>query len=295
MCIRGKRLRYGDVRRIQRCVESHGHLGRTQISQMLCRRFAWLQPNGWLQERASRDILRRLEAMNLLKLPKSLLSYKSKQSRAPAKPQFFEAGDFSKTVQEMPSAISLELAKGTASEAAWNELIDKYHYLGHRIVVGRCLKYLILGDGSIIGAIAFSSPAWRLKARDILLGLLGLAGDDLHDRVINNSRFLIAPNIRVKHLASRILAMATRIAASDWEAFYSVRPLLAETFVQPSRFAGTSYLAANWRQIGFTKGYAKTGNAHHNSQEPKHLFVYGLSRKIRNKLDRILFAMPPTK
>jgi hypothetical protein len=285
--IRGKLLRYGDVRRIQRCVESHSHLGRTKISQMLCGRFGWLQPNGWLQERASRDILRRLEAMKMLKLPKPLIV--PTKARHPAtKSTLFTRSDFRKLILEMPRVISLELAKGNLSETAWNEIVDKFHYLGHRIVVGRCLKYLILGDDRIIGAIAFSSPAWRLKARDNLLARLGFSEHERHDKVINNSRFLITPNVRVKHLASRILSTAANTVAADWEAFYSVRPALAETFVQPSLFDGTSYLAANWRQIGLTKGYAKIGNAHHNSQEPKYLFVYGLTRKIRYKLDRLL-------
>ncbi len=286
--IRGRKLTYGDVHRIQRCVEAHASLGRTRLSQMLCERFNWRQPNGWIQERAAREILVRLERTGLLKLPRS----KKKKAARPATSRqiynYFTDADFEHERLEMPSVLYLELAKGVAAETAWNQLVDRFHYLGHKITVGRSLKYLIIGDDQIIGAIAFSSPVWRLKSRDVLLQCLGMAETEWHNKVINNSRFLLAPNVRVKHLASRVLSISAEKVAGDWEQFYSVRPLLAETFVQPSLFHGTSYLAANWRRIGTTRGFAKTGSVHHNSQEPKHVFVYGLSTKMRCNIDRLL-------
>jgi hypothetical protein len=187
-------------------------------------------------------------------------------------------------VLAMPERIELEFAKGNPAEHLWNALIDKYHYLGHRVQVGRCLKYLIHGDGKLVGAIAFSSPAWKLAIRDELMERIGLASSSIRDLVINNSRFCILPQARVPHLASRILASATRQVALDWYNFYSVKPVIAETFVEPNRFEGTCYRAANWAEIGLTSGYAKVGASHHNGQPPKRVFVYGLTRTYRRKL-----------
>jgi hypothetical protein len=191
-------------------------------------------------------------------------------------------------VVAMPQKIELEFAKGNAAEYLWNTLIDKHHYLGHRVQVGRCLKYLIRGDGKLIGAISFSSPAWKIAVRDKILKQIGLSSSSFRDVVINNSRFCILPEVRVPHLASRILAQATRQVAVDWFEFYSIKPLFAETFVEPNRFEGTCYRAANWNEIGTTSGYAKLGSTHHNSREPKVVFLYGLTRAYRRRLAAIV-------
>src|SRR5262249_14799683 len=154
----------------------------------------------------------------------------------------------------------------------------------HRIVVGRCLKYLVRGDNRIVGAISFSSPAWKMIPRDIVLDRIGIRGSRIRDVVINNNRFLILPHARIPHLASRILSLAARRVVDDWSWFYSIKPLLAETFVEPTRFEGTCYRAANWVSIGTTSGYAKTGPSHHNGQQPKLIFLYGLNRTYRRLL-----------
>jgi len=202
--------------------------------------------------------------------------------------------DLLKTVVKMPTNLELELAKGNAAELLWNTLVQKYHYLGHKVQVGRCLKYLVRGDGQLVAAISFSSPAWRVSVRDELLRLLGLAdAKRARDVVINNSRFLILPTVQAPHLASRILAAAARQVIVDWAWYYSIEPLIAETFVEPERFEGTCYRAANWLQIGVTKGYAKVGASHHNSQQPKMMFVYGLTRSCRRNLPAVAAALRP--
>jgi hypothetical protein len=187
----------------------------------------------------------------------------------------------------MPKTLTLEWAKGNSAENLWNALVEKYHYLGHKIQVGRCLKYLIWGDGELLGAISFSSPAWKLAARDELLRQMGISQRAGHDFVINNSRFLILPQVRVPHLASRVLAFATWQVVTDWSRYYSIEPKFVETFVERRR-KGTCYKAANWRLIGMTNGYAKAGASHHNSQRPKTMFLYGLKRNHRRMLASIL-------
>ncbi len=290
LVLRGRRFTYRGLRTVMRCVAEHYAEGRTRISQVVCQRLSWRQPNGWLKDRACGDILRRLDKLHLVKLPQPL----TKPTR---KKMCLDSSDRAKLPPEnvvpivaMPETIELEFAKGNAAEQTWNALIETYHYLGHRVQVGRCLKYLVLGDGNLLGAISFSSPAWSLGFRDRLLERMGVEGSTARDLVINNSRFCILPQVRVPHLASRILACATRQVAIDWFQFYSIEPLLAETFVEPKRFEGTCYRAANWKEIGMTNGYGKIGASHHNSQQPKIIFVYGLTRACRRKLTEIIPA-----
>jgi hypothetical protein len=230
-------------------------------------------------------VLRRLAAMRIIHLPPKLTGNKaSRQHSSMKRDEKSLLRHLLIPVKQMPSLLTLELAKGNSAERLWNALVEEHHYLGHRVQVGRCLKYLIKGDGILLGAISFSSPAWKLSSRDAVLRLLGLTGRDVRDLVVNNSRFCIAPTVQVPHLASRILAQATKQISADWLEYYSIEPVIAETFVEPSRFAGTCYRAANWIEIGSTSGYAKAGSSHHNSQEPKRVFLYGLSRDYRRRL-----------
>jgi hypothetical protein len=276
-----------------RCVAQHYSEGRTRISEVVCIRLGWRQPNGWLKDRACRDVLRQLEKLHVIKLPPRMASPKNRKlSSNDPKRKAVLRGIVTPLI-EMPHDLEFELAKGNAAEYLWNALIEKHHYLGHRVQVGRCLKYLIRGDGKIIGAISFSSPAWKLGVRDKLLEKVGLTSPGCRDVVINNSRFCILPKVRVPHLASRVLAQATRQVAVDWFQFYSIKPLIAETFVEPNRFEGTCYRAANWNAIGVTNGYAKLGSAHHNSQEPKMVFLYGLTRAYRRRLAALIPVPKP--
>jgi len=267
-----------------RCVAAHYHEGRTRISEVVCVRLGWRQPNGWLKDRACRDALRRLARLRLIKLPPKRGDAHNKSAAKQDRRTLRLPPGTITPVTTMPATITFERAKSNKAELLWNALIAKYHYLGHNVQVGRCLKYLIRGDGQLLGAISFSSPAWKLAPRDELLQKIGLTNArTAHDLVVNNSRFLILPQVRVPHLASRVLASATKQAVADWSWYYAIEPKIAETFVERRR-KGTCYRAANWSEIGTTSGYGKVGAAHHNSQKPKTVFVYGLNRRYRRLL-----------
>lgn len=285
--IRGRKFTASSIDAVKTCVKKYRKFGRTRISREVCIRLNWKQPNGWLKDRACRDALVQLEYLGVIKLPKSKLKRKIKKESANIEPKFGEyvvASDIS----EIPNVIEFILAKGNKEEQIWNYLVEKYHYLGHKVIVGRCLKYLIISNKVILGAIAYSSPAWSLGTRNQILQKMGFAHDDIMNKVVNNSRFLILPTVKARNLASKILSLSTAKVVSDWTWYYSITPLVAETFVQPSRYFGTSYKAANWLDIGVTKGYAKSGMLYHNSQEPKRIFLYGLTRELRYKMEKLL-------
>ena len=281
--IRGRRFTPEELEFIQHTVNEQYDSGRTHISRVVCEELDWRQPNGWLKDRACRDVLRQLDAMGLTVLPPPLVTRQSNGAvREPRSSQALE--ELGPPIIELADDIRLQFAKGNRSEGVWNDLVDNYHYLGHKVAVGRCIKYLVYSTGSLIGAISFSSPAWQLASRDTIIPLIGIETPSIHDVTINNSRFLILPNVRVPNLASQILSLATKKVVVDWTNYYEVEPLIAETFVESDRYLGTCYRAANWIEVGQTKGYAKKGTSYRNGQTSKLVFLYGLNRSIRRKL-----------
>ncbi|MBN1932064.1 MAG: DUF4338 domain-containing protein [Desulfobacterales bacterium] len=98
---------------------------------------------------------------------------------------------------------------------------------------------------------------------------------------VNNARFLILPWIQSKNLASKILSLMARHLPDDWENRYNIRPVLLESFVQKDRFNGTCYKAANWKNVGETKGRGKLGQPGKISVPIKDIWVFPLNKKFR--------------
>lgn len=170
---------------------------------MLCRVLGWRQPNGWLKDRACRDALRRLHELGLIVLPprqtttgRDNTAHRIRSGRSTFIPVDHAQGD-----------LKLVWAKGNKAEQTWNDLVQRHHYLGHKVIVGRCIKYLVKRSGEIVAAISFSSAAWNMEERTLILSELGIPPWDTRDLVINNSRFLLLSQKGSVNIASRILAM----------------------------------------------------------------------------------------
>lgn len=281
ICLRGRLFTSEELVLINEKVSKHYDEGRTAISIKICEELGWRQPNGWLKDRACRDVLQKLSQRGLIDLPIS-----RKKPRVDGKLLKPEKSPVAENeITESPAALTFVIAKGDKNELLWNKIVDYYHYLGHRVTVGKSLKYLIYGDGQLIGCIGFSSPANMLRQRDSFLKEhCDLNLDDIHKYCINNSRFLILPFVRVKNLATRILSESSKQITNDWNSYYSVCPTLIETFVQISRFKGTCYKAANWCKVGVTKGYSKKGANYVANKEPKVIFLYGLNKRTRKRI-----------
>ena len=166
--------------------------------------------------------------------------------------------------------------------------MGRYHYLGYRTAYGAALRYLIEASGPqprVLGCLQFSSRAWRMQARDTWIGWDEVNRQRHLPRLINNSRFLILPGVRIPHLASHVLALSLRTVAEDWEQHYGLRPWLAETLVDRSRFAGHCYRAANWIDVGFTTGRGRQDRAHQrHGMAPKRVLLYPLRPDARQRL-----------
>jgi hypothetical protein len=159
----------------------------------------------------------------------------------------------------------------------WFALVNRYHYLGSRPLCGAQIRYVVKSSRhGYLGALSFRSGSWALADRDRYIGWTEAARRANLHRVVCNDRFLILPTVRVSNLASRVLSLALSRLPEDWEQRYHVRPVLAETFVDPRRFAGTCYKAANWADVGQSAG-RRDGVA-------KKIFLYPLCLQWREVL-----------
>ncbi|MBI4737075.1 MAG: IS701 family transposase, partial [candidate division NC10 bacterium] len=196
--------------------------------------------------------------------------------------------------------ITVQVASHSPVEPLWDQLVHGYHYLGYRKLFGHRLKYLAFLEGRPVAALSFSAPARTLRVRDQWIGWSAAQRQAHLDRVVNNSRFLILPWVEIKNLASHVLAQTLAHLSRDWEARFGMRPWLVETFVDPARFAGTCYRAANWQRLGPTFGSGTQGrwSVYHGSV--KEVYVYALEPRFRQLLgceqqaDRPSHRPPPT-
>ena len=269
---------------IKGLIETAGDRGRTYISKELCRIWDWRLPNGQLRDIACRDLLRRLEKRGLIQLPLPLRS-----SRQPGyKNKTFLPGDFSPTpvCQSLKdfSFIEIEMVRGDRGESLYNALIDTYHYLGYHQGSGEQLKYIIRGNGHFLACIGFGGAAFKSAARDRHIGWNTAARERHLVNLVNNTRFLILPWIRVPHLASHILGRVSRRIRTDWQDYYKRDIVLLETFVEQGRFKGTCYRAANWRHIGETTGRGRNDRYSKNSVPIKNIYIYPLDRHYQEVL-----------
>jgi hypothetical protein len=180
--------------------------------------------------------------------------------------------------------LEFELVRRTGKERLWNSLLEEHHYLGYEQPVGEHLKYLVMGQGRPIACLAWSSAPRHLGSRDRYIGWSAEARRRNVRFLAYNTRFLILPWVKVEHLASHILGrMAWRISA-DWQRVYGHPIYFLETFVDPERFRGTCYRAANWVVLGKTTGRGKQCNSYVPNRSIKEVLGYPLTKQFRELL-----------
>ena len=174
-----------------------------------------------------------------------------------------------------------------AEEGRFQALMQAHHYLGALGKIGRTLWYVARWREQWLALLSFSAPAWKCAARDSWIGWDFRHQYDRLHLLANNSRFLILPEWHVPNLASRVLALSERRLRRDWPARFGHPLLLLETFVDPQRFAGTLYRAANWLEVGETRGFRRRrGGYSPTAQRPKRVLLRPLTRTARAELAR---------
>ena len=172
-------------------------------------------------------------------------------------------------------------------EACYQRLMEAHHYLGALPKIGETRWYAASWRGAWVALAGFSAASLKCAARDRWIGWDFRTQHDRQHLLANNSRFLVLPGPRVPNLASCVLALCARRAAADWPGRFGHPLLLLETFVDPARFRGTAYRAANWTCVGRTRGFRRVrggyGAAH---GAPKLVFVRPLVADARARLTR---------
>jgi hypothetical protein len=184
-------------------------------------------------------------------------------------------------------AIELRQVRRTPDEALFNSLLERHHYLGYTQPVGEHLKYLAYAQGRALACLAWCSAPRHLGSRDRYIGWSTQARRANIGLIAYNTRFLIVPWVRVAHLASHLLGRVARMLSVDWQRLYGHPIYFLETFIDPQRFRGTCYRAANWTVLGTTTGRGKDDMRHRANRPIKQVLGLALIKDFRERLSRL--------
>ena len=249
---------------------------RKRLARELCELWDWRNERGRLKDLAARSFLLKLETEGWIDLP--ALQEQKRRVRKPVpklegweEPPFWEG-----SLQEL-RPVGLEVVSaGTTEARRWAYLLERYHYLGLR-VVGENLGYVAYDRGGReIACLLFGAPAWRCRARDTYLHWTSEERAARLSRLANNTRFLILPWMRVPHLASHLLGRIASRISGDWHAKYGHGLEWLETFVDTARYRGLCYRAANWQYAGQTTGRSRQDRTHRLEVSRKAVYLYRL-------------------
>ena len=266
--------------RIGAQVRAQPEISRRQLSLRVCEWMNWHNAAGRAQEMSCRKALAALHRRGVIELPALKQRYAFQEAVAP-----LACAPVAQVACALAELGEVELVRVGSNELSrvWRGLLDAHHYLRSGPLCGAQLRYLVRSERyGWLGGLSYSACARRVECRDEWIGWSPGARRHNHPLVVNNSRFLIAPTVRVKCLASQVLARAQARLAGDWFEVYRYRPVLLETYVERGRFAGTCYRAANWRHVGNTRGRGRQGGG----ASIKDVYVLALSGGWQARLCR---------
>jgi hypothetical protein len=288
--IQGRWLEVEDLEALQRLIAEHPHWSRRRLSIALCEALNWRTASGQLKDMSARLLLNKLAERGFIQLPPRQSVGGRQILRALSEPELFTLSAGAGELIEGPLRALQPLGvipvqPRTAQANAFVCHLAQHHYLGYGGAAGQNLRYLIRDcDGRDLACLLFGAAAWKVRARDAFIGWSVEQRQERLSLIVNNSRFLILPHVRVPHLASHILGTVLRRLRTDWQRKYAIAPCLAETFVERDRFAGICYRAANWLPVGQTCGRSKHDRDHTLQVPVKDIYLYGLCQDFKERL-----------
>jgi hypothetical protein len=288
---RGRTITDADIEFIRGLIADNPRLSRRALSSRLCEAWDWRQANGALCDMVCRGLMLQLHRKGRIELPPvrwvnpNPLARRNPERKRPTPVLVDE------TSLESPLAgirpLEFEQVRRTVEERLFNSLLDRYHYLGYTQPVGEHLKYVVYAQDRPIACLGWSSAPRHLAPRDRFIGWAAEARRKNIGYLAYNTRFLILPFVRVPHLASHILACMARRLSEDWQRHYGHSIYYLETFVDPGRFRGTCYRAANWRYLGLTTGRGKDAPTKKANRPLKEVLGYPLRKDFRRLLGEV--------
>ncbi len=289
LTFRGREITAQDAAFIRGLIAGNSDASRYALSKKLCEAWDWRQPNGALRDMVCRSLMLSLHRAGHIELPPSRQTIKNPlvHRRRPSPP----AADRSPVRMSLKELgpLAMRQVRRTDEEELFNGLVEAFHYLGYTQPVGEHLKFLVRAEalGRPVACFALSSAPRHLGPRDRHLGWSAEARRRNIRFVAYNSRFLILPWVRVPHLASHLLGRMAREVGGEWERVYGHPVYFLETFVDPARFRGTCYRAANWTCLGRTTGRGKDDRTNRPNRPLKDVLGYPLTKRFRELLGRL--------
>ena len=282
MRLQGRRIEPGELASLQSWIDQNPPWSRKQIARELCRRWDWVDGRGRLKDFAARSLLLKLESRGQVKLPALRTQFRRVRPKVAALEQWEEPPIWTASLAEIAPVRLEKIQAGSLAAKRWAYYLERYHYLGFRIV-GENMGYLACDrQERDVGCLLFGAAAWRCAARDRRLGWRCQERQKRLWSVVNNTRFLILPWVRVKHLASYLLGKVAGRIDADWHQSYGHGVDWMETFVDRERFRGSCYRAANWECVGQTQGRSRQDRDHQLQVSIKDVYLYDLkSRRSR--------------
>jgi hypothetical protein len=284
---RGRSVSSEDVEGIKQLIASNPGASRRDLSKRLCEKWNWRQPNGELRGMVCRGLMLALDRAGYIELPP--VRYK------PPNPFLERRHRDVIEIDESPiecalselGALELRQVRRTADDRLFDRLVETHHYLGYTQPVGEHLKFLAYASERPVACFAWSSAPRHIGPRDEYIGWnQGHRRHNLH-LIAYNSRFLILPWVKVPHLASHLLGRMTRELSGEWQKLYGHPIHYVETFVDPERFRGTCYRAANWQLLGITTGRGKADLTKVANRSKKYVLGLPLTKDFRQHLVRL--------
>lgn len=277
--IQGRKTTKNDIELIKELLQNNPDWNRTRLSRELCLKWNWRNQKGQLKDMACRSFLLKLQEQGHIKLPA-----RRNRGGVPGKPVDVPhkkdpiCGDLKSIAPVTVEIVSKSQLK------LFNCLLASYHYLGYHSI-GQNMKYIVFDkNGLVLSCLLFGSAAWKSAPRDKYIGWGQQARQANVNLITNNTRFLILPWVQVPHLASHILGQVSRRISKDWEQKYGHPVYLLETFVERDRFLGACYKAANWINVGKTKGRSRNDRYSKLQVPVKDIYLYPLAKNFREVL-----------
>jgi hypothetical protein len=281
---RGQRIGGEEIAFIRQLIRDRPELSRWKLSRQLCEAWQWKQANGALRDMVCRGLLLALDRSGEIQLPPVRRRVRNRLAER-ARPEAV-IPDNRPVRGPLARVTPLEFAavRRTPEEPLFNSLLEQYHYLGYEQPVGEHLKYLVKSNGQAIACLAWSSAPRHLGCRDRFIGWSAEARRRNIHLLAYNTRFLILPWVRVEHLASHILGQMAQRVPRDWQRLYAHPIYWLETFIDPARFHGTCYRAANWQVLGLTSGRGHNAPTMRPTRPVKQMLGLPLNAKFRELL-----------
>jgi len=284
---RGRKISAEEIVFIRRLIAAHPGASRRALSTKLCEAWQWKQANGAPRDMVCRGLLLMLHRAGEIELPCVRFTPPNPLVRRPRPaPVLMDTTPLQEPLSQL-GPLRFQQVRRTGDEPVFNSLIEHHHYLGYEQPVGEHLKYLVWVQGRPVACLAWSSAPRHLGSRDRFIGWSAQARRRNLRFVAYNSRFLILPWVQVEHLASHLLGHMARRLSGDWEQVYGHPIYFLETFVDPERFRGTCYRAANWVLMGYTTGRGKDDQTNRPNRSIKEVLGYALTPRFRQLLTEV--------